>query len=613
MTSAPPSGDPGGPGADSERSYLSGPVSVCVDRPVLSLDRPFTYDLSPELCAGMGSLVQVAFHGRAVRGWVLGPTDDVPARMLGVKKAVSPERWFDADGLALSRWVGERYVAPLATVFGRATPPRIASEEGVPRPPPSPVEDPGARGAILAAYRGAERIDEAMSSGDGAAVVVRPAPEDETAATVDLVSRCLASGRRAVVVVPEADPVPGVARALQEAFGVRCGSLLGGSKRLRCRTWLEAQAGRFDVVVGTRPAVFTPVPRLGLLVVSRESHPALREDRAPYYHVRDVALARGRIQGCAVVLSSICPSMEVASLGLPQVTPPGRRWPPVEIVAPGPEGRAPRLLRALKRARRAFVFSPLPGAGIAAVCRACGSPAACATCGGMLRSEEGAIRCVVCEAPGRCRVCGAADFGLRRGGRERIEAWAGRLTSTPVRRLGPGDTPRLPDQDEILVGGPDDVRDFGRGGLDLVAILDADLAERRPGLGARERAVTTWMEAIAWARPSGSAIVQSSHAGDPAVQALVRGNPDRFHADEVARRAAAGFPVGAAVFRVAGDDRMAAPLAACEPVTILTSVTGDQTVCLLALDAGSVPGFGQVVRDLAAREIVTRVEAEPHL
>ena len=63
---------------------------------------------------------------------------------------------------------------------------------------------------------------------------------------------------------------------------------------------------------------------------------------------------------------------------------------------------------------------------------------------------------------------------------------------------------------EILVGGPDDVRDFGRGGLDLVAILDADLAERRPGLTARERAVTTWMEAIAWARPDGRAIVKGT-------------------------------------------------------------------------------------------------------
>jgi primosomal protein N' len=182
-----------------------------------------------------------------------------------------------------------------------------------------------------------------------------------------------------------------------------------------------------------------------------------------------------------------------------------------------------------------------------------------------------------------------------------------------VNRLGPDDVPRLPKRGEILVGGPDDVRDFGRGGLDLVAILDADLAERRPGLTARERAVTTWMEAIAWARPDGRAIVQSSHASDPAVQALVRGNPDRFHADETRRRAEAGFPVGSAVFRIAGSPELEGALAAFAPTTLLTSTVGDQTVCLLALDPARVPAFGRAVRELAAREVVTRVEAEPHL
>ena len=102
--------------------------------------------------------------------------------------------------------------------------------------------------------------------------------------------------------------------------------------------------------------------------------------------------------------------------------------------------------------------------------------------------------------------------------------------------------------------------------------------------------------------------------GDPAVQALVRGNPDRFHADEARRRARG---------RASRSDRRSsaspatpswkAALAALDPITMLTSADGDQTVCLLALDAGAVPAFGRAVRELAAREVVTRVEAEPHL
>ncbi|MGZ8602208.1 MAG: primosomal protein N' family DNA-binding protein [Actinomycetota bacterium] len=585
-----------------------------MDRPLLSLDRAFTYDLPAALEAGIGSLVQVPFHGRAVRGWVLGPTDDVPERVLAVKNVVSQTRWFDEPGLALCRWVSERYVAPLAAVLERATPPRVAAEEDQRRRAAprgiAPVELPP---SVLEGYREGTRLVAAIAAGAPGPWVLRPAPEHEGAVVVEVVAACLDTRRRALVIVPEAAPVPGTARAVVDAFGDRVAVLLGGSKRARYRTWLDVQAGRYDVVVGTRPSVFAPVPDLGLIVVGRESHPALREDRAPYYHVRDVAIARGGIQGAVVVLSAMAPSSEAAALSLPTVAPRRRSWVPVEIVAPGPEGRAPRLVRALRESTRAFLFSPLPGYGVAAVCRSCGQPAACAVCHGTLRSSEGSVRCVVCEAHGRCRVCGANDFGLRRGGQERVEEWAARVARVPVHRLGDGDTPRLPADGEVLVGGPDDVRDLGGGGLDLVAILDADLAGRRPGLTARERAVTTWTEAIAWARPGGRAIVQSAHANDPTIQSLVLGDPARFHRDERDRRAQAGFPVGSAVFRVVGGPDLPDELAALDPITLLVSSAEGQTVCLLALDPGRVAAFGRQARSLAARDVVTRVEAEPHL
>ena len=172
---------------------------------------------------------------------------------------------------------------------------------------------------------------------------------------------------------------------------------------------------------------------------------------------------------------------------------------------------------------------------------------------------------------------------------------------------------RLPKPNEILVSGAEAVRDLGPGDLELVAILDADLAERRPGLASRERALATWMEAVGWARPSGRAIVQADHPSDPAIQALVRGNPDRFHADEAARRAAAGFPVGSAVFRIAGSGALETELADLDPITMLVSSAGEQTVCLLALEPDRVPAFGDAMRRLAAAGVVERVEAEPHL
>ena len=581
----------------------------------MSLDRPFTYALPAELRAGIGSYVRFRFHGKLTRGWVLGPTEDVPARVLPVMRTVSPVRFFDASMLELARWVGERHVTPLATVLGALSPPRVAAEERDARraaPRPVAIAAPGVAG-VLDGYRGGRALLDALDGARAGGWLLRPGAQDEAAVVVEIVAATLRAGRRAIVVVPDAHPVAFTASEVQRVFADRVGMFLGGTQRERYRRWLEIADDRYDVVVGSRSAVFAPVRQLGAIVVCRESHPALREERAPYHHAREVALARARIDAGApiCVLSALCHSSEAAALDLPRVVPATRRWPKAEVVRPGAEGRAPRLVEALRGVHRAFVYAPLPGYGIAQVCRTCGSPAACAECGGMLRAQAGEVRCVVCEAPGRCAVCGANSFGIRRGGAERVEEWVSRYAAVPVARP---ESPRLPHASgEVLVGGADSVRDLGPAALDLVAILDADLAARRPGLAARERALAIWMEAVAWARPDGRAIVQSSTPGDPAVQALVRGDAERFHQRERDRRAAAGFPVGAPVFRVVGNDRMPPELEANRPITLLTTSLEGRTVCLLALEPGTVPAFGATMRRLAALGVVERVEAEPHI
>jgi len=596
---------------------------------VLSLDRPFTYDLPEELGAGVGSLVRVPFHGGLVRGWVLGPAERVPPRTLKVRRAVTPVRFFDEPTLELLRWVSERYVAPLAAVIARSHPPRVAAVEEalfggegergagrsggrladstrfarlVPSAPPGP----------LVQYRNGASLLDALHAAGGT-FVLRPAPEDEVEVAVQCVGAALERGRGALVLVPEADPLPATAEALREAFGDEVGLLLGGSRNDRYRRWLEVGAGRYACVVGTRPAVFAPVPNLGLVYISRESHGLHREERAPYYHVRDVALERARILGAVCVMAALLPSVETTVVPHIVVEPPGRRWPPVEVVRPGPEGRAPRLVSALKSVRRGFLFAAVPGYGVARVCRACGEPAACEVCGGLLRVEGGRVRCAVCRADGRCASCGASNFGVARGGAERVEEWAGRIARVPVRRIGRGSAPRPPGPSEILVGGIEAVKDFGPLGLDLVAILDADLASRRPGLVARERALASWMEAAAWTRPGGRVIVQTRHPNDPAVQALVTGRPERFHRADAARRAEAGFPVGAPVFRVRGTHALQDELASLRPSALLVSGPGAESVCLVALDPARVFEFGRAMRLLAEQGVVVRVEAEPHL
>ena len=223
------------------------------------------------------------------------------------------------------------------------------------------------------------------------------------------------------------------------------------------------------------------------------------------------------------------------------------------------------------------------------------------------------MRCVVCGADARCPNCGSSNFGIARGGAERVEEWARGVASVPVTHLAPDDTSRPPGEEEVVVGGIDAVKDFGALGLDLVGILDADASLRRPGIAARERALSTWGEVAAWAAPNGRVIVQTTHPNDPAVQALVVGKPDRFGRTERTRLEEAGFPVGAPVFRVVGGVELETELGALQHRTMLVSSDGEHTLCLVALDPNDLPAFGDGVRLLAERGIVSRVEAEPHL
>lgn len=607
---------------------LDGAVSICVARQSLSLDRPFTYLLPAELQAGLGSLVKVPFHGRRVDGWVLGRTDDVPERMLPVAAVASPVRFFDERRLEVFRWVSERYVASLASVISRSHPPRVVSEEvgwrdgrpgggqpwggqpwgDGPRGPTltrAPL-DPSPPGC-LSEYRKGRDLLEGITSGAGV-FVHRPAPGEEAACAAEAVGRCLDSGRRAVVLVPEFDPLPATARAVLETAGGRGVLFAGGDRRTRYRTWLDILAGRYDVVVGTRSAVFAPLENIGLFWISRESHALHREERSPYYHVRDVALERGRTEGAAVVMSAFCPSAEAMVVAAVEVSPAGRAWPPVQVAAPGAEGRSPALMNALKTTKGAFLFEPMRGYGVARVCKSCREPASCAACGGVLRQEAGVICCAVCGAVGRCANCGGTSFGLSRGGAERVEEWAAGVSTLPVHEAsGP------PPAGHVTVGGAAAVKDFEVSGLDLVAIVDADSAASRPGMASAEHTLAVWMEAASWAGRDGRVIVHTRRPGDPSIQSLVSGNPARFYRSELARREQAGFPAGHPVFRVTGTADLVPELTKAPAETLLTSRNDEETICLVTLRPVDITTFGRLVRELAGRGVVTRVEAEPHL
>jgi primosomal protein N' (replication factor Y) len=553
---------------------------------------------------GVGSMVSVPFHGRTLKGWVLGAATELPpGRLSSVRSVRSAVRFFDPDRLRLFRAMAERYLAPLSVVIDRSLPPRVAGEE-VPE--------------LVAATR---RPRAVLDGPRGDRAWVRPLPGEEAVACVRAVREVVDAGRTAVVVVPEAQPIPFTARAVLEEFGGRAVDFMGGDARSRYRTWLEILAGRYPVVVGTRPAVFAPLLNLGLIWVSREVHPGHREERAPYHHVRDVALLRAHLTGASCLLSSLSPSVDTASMvaeGSVGVRRPPRTVerasaPVVETTLPEAEDRSVRLGRLVKEANSAALVVSRGGYGVARVCRSCGEPAACRECRGPIRSEGGRWVCAVCGAPGECSNCGGERFGMERGGAERVEEWAARIASVPVVKDQP------PGLGRILVGTAAAVKDVPPPGLDLVAILDPDRALARAGVHAGERALATWMEAAAWARGrahGGRVLAQTRRPAHPALQALIRWDPLPYLLEEGRRRRAAGFAPGHPVYRIEGTSAL--PGALDEggdggPETVLATTAGDRTVCLVAVRPARVGAFRERVLRLVGDGVVSRVEAEPQL
>jgi primosomal protein N' len=124
------------------------------------------------------------------------------------------------------------------------------------------------------------------------------------------------------------------------------------------------------------------------------------------------------------------------------------------------------------------------------------------------------------------------------------------------------------------------------------------------------------MEAAEWAagREAGARVlVQTRRPGHPAIQALVRWEPEPYLDAEGEAGARAGFPPGHPVFRIEGAPDLEASLAAARPESLLSTESGEGTVCLVAIHPDRMAAFRELVRRLASQGLVRRVEAEPQL
>jgi primosomal protein N' (replication factor Y) (superfamily II helicase) len=558
---------------------------VCVDVAPAHLDRPFDYRVPAGRHVAVGQRVRVSFAGRRRTGWVLAVADAPatdPGRVRELDAVEGDHTWFGASDLATFRWVAERFAGTLADVLRHALPPRVAAVEreastwGAPaatspalRPPcPTSAWRAYAASGLLRAAASPERLDPAP------AFWWRALPgEDDVALLCDLVARCLAAGRSALVLAPDrAAPLPD---AVLELAGSAAADLRAEGQRDRYRAFLRCRSGHARVAVGERSAAFAPLRDLGLVIVADEASPAYKERRAPRHHSREVALARGRFAGATTVLTGDVPSPRLWRLlrdGHVTAAHGHRgeereRAPLVEVADRSTPGRAWRRLgdlpsrrigEAVARRGAAVVVAARGGEGAALACRACGARRRCPVCDGSLRPARDARPdwdCPACgwaDAPFPCATCGADDTAP-------LAAGAGRLARELARAYPEAEVARMEGFDApgprrrpaigVLTRGSVVIRPgwLGAAGADVVVLPDADAFLRRAAFDAAEDALRLWFAVARWA---GRVVLETREPAHPAVQALVRWDPEGFWHSEADRRAALAYPPAASLVLV---------------------------------------------------------------
>jgi primosomal protein N' (replication factor Y) len=571
---------------------------VLVDKGVLHLDRYFDYAVPAELDADAqpGVRVRVRFgagrhrvrEGRREGGGLIDgflverrAESDYSGPLAALAQVVSPERVLSEELLGLARAVADRYAGSLADVLQLAVPPRSARAEQRPSPAPLPPPEAPEAGPWGRYEHGAAFL-HALATGKAPRAVWNALPgplwSEELARAV---AATLASGRGALVVVPDGRAAARVDAALTGLLGAGRHALLtaDAGPEKRYAQWLAVRRGSVRAVVGTRAAMFAPVQDLGLVAIWDDGDDSHSEQHAPQPHARDVLLLRAALDKCAFLLGGFACTVEAAQLvdsgwarslaaGRDQVR---RAAPLVRTVGDGDLARdeAARAARlptlAWQTAREGLRHGPVlvqvPRRGYAPrlACAQCRAPARCRHCSGPLQGQDaGVLRCGWCgreESGWHCPECGG--FRLRAqvvGARRTAEELGRAFPAVPVRTSGREhvlDT--VPGTPALVVSTPG-AEPVAEGGYAAALLLDGWAMLVRPDLRAGEDALRRWIAAASLVRPQsegGTVVVVAEPTLRP-VQALVRWDPVGHAVRELAERAELGFPPVSRMAAVSG-------------------------------------------------------------
>lgn len=599
-------------------SALPWRLQVAVSAPAHSaINAPLGYLCAQEVPAG--ALVRVPLGRREVPGivWACAraagaPAPDYTERAIAQHFDALPP--LDAHWRALIAFTARYYHSALGEVALAALPPALRTtnceqlarrlqrlekklEKNAAHAAPPPDAPPPLSQAQQAAL-------EAIGSEHAVHLLFGVTGSGKTEVYMRAVQRALEADARAqaLVLVPEINLTPQLAQRFTQRFepllGAGAVAVLhsGLTPAQRLDAWLRAHLGRARIVLGTRVAALTPLPRLALIAVDEEHDASYKQQEGARYSARDLAIWRAHHEGVPIILGSATPSLESWHASTPAPEGPGRYQrlllpqraggallPAVRRVdmrrQPPGAAIAPPLLAAIEECvrsgRQALLLLNRRGWAAALHCSACGWSSECPHCSAWraFHKSDRTLRCHHCglgePVPLACPECGNLDIGAGALGTEQLEertcaalTQVQRADGSAVRVLRiDADSTRAAGQlaahlaavhsgeVDVLVGTQMIAKghDFRR--VALVAAINPDAALLSSDFRAPERLLALLMQAAGRAGRAGCADeapaqmwVQTALPQHPLFAALARHDWAGFAAQQLAERRAAGLP-----------------------------------------------------------------------
>ncbi len=413
------------------------------------------------------------------------------------------------------------------------------------------------------------------------------------------VAEVLAQGRQAIVLVPEIALTPQTIRRFAERFPSRL-TVVHSKLSLgeRFDQWRRIRAGEVDVVIGSRSALFAPLPRLGLIVIDEEHEASYKQDKSPRYHAREVALRYAQLTNASVILGSATPSLEsmwkakqaeyrllrltqriATADGRPQSADAGDRpavlpLPPVEIIDMRAELKAgntsifSRALRAalnvvLAAREQAILFLNRRGTATFVMCRDCGFVLRCRYCDEPLtyHADQDDLICHHCSRhyaqPTQCPNCWSGRIKQFGAGTQKVEEVVHQMFPTARTLRWDRDVTgakKAHDQllkkfvaheADVLIGTQMIAKGLDLPLVTLVGVISADTNLHLPDFRASERTFQLLTQVAGRAGRSrllGKVIFQTYSPTHPAIVAAAQHDYEAFYQSELEFRQRLGYP-----------------------------------------------------------------------